>query len=240
MPSLIHTLILALGMLQVAAASAMASALASAELLPGDFRPDLYQRAVDAGLAGLCTCPNLVICLGEKSQCTQDNKGAIICCNMGQRAFNGQCADNTASLCADGTTVCSGQTQCVTDNNGLTFCCAAGQKGVNGRCISSSVNLCSDNQVMCSGATPQCTVNVSFTLNATTGGTPSTMVCCANGQKAFDGKCYPGNAKLVPCGINGPCDFGNGYYCAFAANNTAANCCKQDSYLKGTLCVKKP
>ncbi|KAL7813528.1 hypothetical protein V8C44DRAFT_327023 [Trichoderma aethiopicum] len=233
MPSLISTLILAIGMLQAVVAS---EDLMSMPIVGGDFRPDLYQRAVDAGLAGLCTCPNLVICLGDKSQCTMDNKGAILCCAMGQRAFNGQCADAAAALCVDGTTVCPANTQCATDNLGATLCCGAGQKAINGRCTSSTVNLCADGKITCSGATPQCTINVSLSVNGTdTGNT----LCCATGQKAVDGKCYPGSAQLVPCGLNGPCNVGTGYYCAFAAGNVAPVCCKNDSYLKGTACVKK-
>ncbi|EGR47094.1 uncharacterized protein TRIREDRAFT_109335 [Trichoderma reesei QM6a] len=234
MPSLFSTLVLALGMFRAAVASE--DDFASMDIMPGDFRPDLYQRAVDAGLAGLCTCPNLFICLGDKSQCTMDNKGSIICCAMGQRAFNGQCVDAAASLCADGITVCSANTQCATDNLGATICCPAGQKAVNGRCTVASTNLCADGKNMCAGATPQCTINVSVSINGTD---ISNTICCANGQKALDGRCYAGNAQLVPCGLNGPCNVGTGYYCAMSAG-VAPQCCKQDSYLKGAACVKKP
>ncbi|TFB01756.1 hypothetical protein CCMA1212_006459 [Trichoderma ghanense] len=235
MPSLLSTLILAIGMLQAAVASEDVSLFPSA----GDFRPDLYQRAVDAGLAGLCTCPNLVICLGDKPQCTQDNKGAIICCALGQRAFNGKCADTTASLCADGTTVCPANTQCNTDNNGATICCPANQKAINGRCTAASFNLCSDNKKMCSGATPQCTINSGVSTNVTVGGAVGNIICCANGQQAFNGRCYAGTANLVPCS-QAPCDLSGGFYCAFNAGNAASKCCKLDEYLKGTTCVKKP
>ncbi|KAL6855641.1 hypothetical protein J3F83DRAFT_753785 [Trichoderma novae-zelandiae] len=227
MPSLLPTLILAIGMVQAAVAPT------------SNARPDLYNRAVEAGLLGVCTCPNLTICLGDKSQCTLDNKGATICCSLGQRAINGKCTDGSAYLCSDGKTVCSGNTQCTLDNTGATLCCPSSQKGINGQCTSSSTNICPDGKNICSGATPQCTINVSVFVDST-GGAASNTICCANGQKALNGKCYAGNAKVIPCYQNGVCDWGSGYYCAWNAGNGDSKCCKLDEYYKGTQCVKKP
>ncbi|KAL7793761.1 hypothetical protein V8C37DRAFT_377255 [Trichoderma ceciliae] len=135
--------------------------------------------------------------------------------------------------------ICQGDnSQCTLDNNGATICCALGQKAINGKCADSSSNLCFDGKTICSGTTPQCTVNVSVFVDST-GGAVSNIVCCANGQKALNGKCYAGNAKLIPCYQDGPCDWGLGYYCAWNAGNADSKCCKLDEYYKGTQCVKK-
>ncbi|KAJ2980313.1 hypothetical protein NQ176_g2716 [Zarea fungicola] len=144
-------------------------------------------------------------------------------------------------LCPTGL-ACSGSTpQCTVDNKGASVCCASGQKAINGQCTSSSSNVCSDGVTICSGSTPQCTINVSVYIDST-GGALSNTICCPSGQKALNSKCYPRNAKLMPCYRNGdtPCDWGQGYYCAWNAGNADSKCCKLDEYYKGTSCVKKP
>lgn len=137
---------------------------------------------------------------------------------------------------------CGGTTpQCTIDNKGSTECCAAGQRAIDGKCVAGSANLCSDGKTICSGATSQCTINVSVYVD-TTGGAVSNPVCCQPGQKALNGRCYAGNAKLMPCYQNGnqPCDWGQGYYCAWNAGNADSKCCRLDEYYKGTQCVRKP
>ncbi|KAK5991723.1 hypothetical protein PT974_07756 [Cladobotryum mycophilum] len=222
MKSFSATALLVLGMLQAAAAS------------PG---PSLFSRAADVGF---CACSNGALCQGDTPQCTQDNKGAVGCCPSGTKALNGVCRNLTANLCSDDTTICDGATaQCTPDNKGAQLCCAPNMKGINGQCMDLSSNLCSDGTTICSGGTPQCTVDVSVYADST-GGASSPTVCCANGQKSLNGKCYARGAKLIPCYQDGPCDWGAGYYCAWNAGNADSKCCKLDQYYKGTQCVQKP
>ncbi|KAL6695713.1 hypothetical protein J3F84DRAFT_375069 [Trichoderma pleuroticola] len=224
MPSFIPVALLALGLLQASAVSASPASASS-----------------DLTLFPFCTCPSQLICVGEKSQCTLDQLGTSLCCAPGQKASNGRCVDPTipAILCTDGKTTCSGKTQCTQDNNGAILCCAFNQKAINGKCADASYNLCSDGKTICSGNTPQCSIDVSVYVDST-GGASSNTICCANGQKALNGKCYPANAKLLPCYRDGPCDFGKGYYCAWNAGNGDSKCCKLEEYYKGTQCIKKP
>ncbi|KAL7955013.1 hypothetical protein V8C34DRAFT_327740 [Trichoderma compactum] len=189
--------------------------------------------------------PSALLALGllqaSVSQCTLDQLGASLCCAPGQKALNGNCVDPPipAILCTDGKTACSGKTQFTQDNKGAIICCAFNQKAINGKCTDASYNLCSDGKTICSGNTPQCSIDVSIFVDST-GGASSNTICCANGQKALNGKCYPAKAKLQPCYQNGPCDFGNGYYCAWNAGNGDSKCCKLEEYYKGTQCIKKP
>ncbi|KAL6792894.1 hypothetical protein J3E68DRAFT_382265 [Trichoderma sp. SZMC 28012] len=229
MPSITHVALLALGLLQASVVSA-SPASASADL----------------GLFPLCTCPGpllsgQLICSGNTSQCTSDQLGASVCCAPGQKAVSGKCVDIPipSLLCTDGKTICSGKTQCTQDNKGAIMCCGQNQNAINGKCVDPSYVLCSDGRTICSGSTPQCCTNVSIFVDST-GGASSNTICCGVGQKALNGKCYPGNAKLQPCYQNGPCDWGNGYYCAWNAGNGDSKCCKMDEYYKGTQCIKKP
>ncbi|KAJ6782729.1 hypothetical protein PWT90_11134 [Aphanocladium album] len=137
---------------------------------------------------------------------------------------------------------CSGATpQCTVDNTGATICCASGKKAINGKCADAADNACSDGRTVCTGGTPQCTPNVSVYVDSS-GGAVSNIVCCPNGYKALNGKCFPGAARLLPCYQNGdvPCDFGQGYYCAWNGGNADSKCCKLDEYYNGGICVKKP
>lgn len=224
MPSFLPTVLLVLGMLQAAVASTSQNRARSDD---------------GRALFGICSCPNLSTCYGVNFQCTLDNNGATICCAPGQKGINGQCADASANLCLDGKTTCSGNTQCTQDNKGATICCAQSQKAINGKCNDASTSLCFDGNTICSGSTPQCSVDVSVYVDST-GGAASGTICCASGQKALNGRCYAKNAKLLPCYRDGPCDFGQGYYCAWNAGNGDSKCCKLDEYYKGTQCIKKP
>ncbi|KAL7931858.1 hypothetical protein V8C35DRAFT_104067 [Trichoderma chlorosporum] len=266
MPSFFSTALLALGILQASVVSA-SPASASPDLLGpvcycanqalctgANSQCTLDQLGLtlccapgQKGVSGKCVDPTAPVnlctngkttCQG-KTQCTQDNKGAIICCAPDQKAINGQCSDASSILCPDGKTICSGTTQCTQDNKGATICCPAGQKGINGKCNPVTTNLCSDGKTICSGNTPQCSIDVSIFVDST-GGASSGTICCANGEKALNGKCYPGNAKLQPCYQDGPCDWGKGYYCAWNAGNGDSKCCKLEEYYKGTQCIKKP
>lgn len=194
-----------------------------------------------AQFPGYCFCPTGVSCFGGTSQCTVDNLGATLCCAPGQRAINGKCASAKDHICADGKTICTeAKPQCTIDNNAATLCCDAGQKAINGQCVSGKDNLCLDGKTVCSGNNPQCTVNVSVYIDST-GGAASNIICCPVGQKALNGKCYPGNAKLIPCYQGSEtCDWGKGYYCAWNAGNADSKCCKLDEYYKGSSCVRKP
>ncbi|KAM4057258.1 hypothetical protein HRG_004088 [Hirsutella rhossiliensis] len=148
-----------------------------------------------------------------------------------------KCSKGT-SCCADGST-CEGDTpQCTVDSEGQTMCCANGQVGCRGKCIPKGSTCCANGSV-CGGYTPQCTIDVSVFVD-TSGGAVSQTVCCAFGQKALGGKCYAGNAKLMPCYQNPVCDWGAGYYCAWNQGNADSKCCKLNEYYKGTQCVPKP
>lgn len=230
MPSITHVALFALGLLQ---ASVVSAGPASASL--------------DLALSPICTCPGTLlsgplICTGNTSQCTIDQLGASVCCAPGQKAVNGTCFEPfiPGILCPDAKTICTGgKTQCTQDNKGAMMCCGLNQNAINGKCVDPSYILCSDGKTICSGNTPQCSTDVSTFVDSS-GGASSNTICCGVGQKALNGNCYPGNAKLLPCYQNGPCDFGNGYYCAWNAGNSDSKCCKLDEYYKGTQCIKKP
>lgn len=183
-------------------------------------------------LCGSTTC-------NPDQSCTIDNNKDSICCPKGKEAINKKCVDPGTTIC--GTTTCSPDKSCVIDNNKDSICCPKGEKAINKECVNAGTNLCSDGKTICKGDTPQCTINVSVYIDST-GGAVYNTICCANGYKALNGKCYPGNAKLMPCYRDGdkPCDWGKGYYCAWNAGNADSKCCKLDEYYRGESCVKKP
>jgi hypothetical protein len=120
------------------------------------------------------------------------------------------------------------------------MCCASGQKAINGKCVDAGTSLCPDGKTICSGTNSQCSINVSVYVDGS-GNAVHDTVCCPAGHKALNGNCFPGTAKLMPCYQNGqsPCDWGQGYYCAWNAGNADSKCCKLDEYYQGNSCVKK-
>ncbi|EFY84162.1 hypothetical protein MAC_09794 [Metarhizium acridum CQMa 102] len=167
------------------------------------------------------------ICSGPESQCAVDTNGKSICCARGQVAVHGKCVAPGSNPCSDGKTVCSGtKSQCAVDASGKS------------KCVEPGSNACSDGKTVCSGAKSQCTVNVTV-FGDGSGGALSNPICCAPGEKAINGRCFPGKAKVMPC-YRGVCDWGQGEYSAWNEGNADSRCCKLNEYYKGNSCVRKP
>ncbi|ATY62176.1 hypothetical protein A9K55_008948 [Cordyceps militaris] len=129
---------------------------------------------------------------------------------------------------------CSGkQSQCTKNGEGWE-CCAPGQRYLNGACRDPSYVPCSDGKTICSGDTPQCTINADIFKQGE-------RICCARGQQANSGKCYPPTARLVACYANGPCDLDKEEYCAWSTTGGYSRCCKRDQYINNSYeCQAKP
>lgn len=173
-------------------------------------------------------------------KCLFDNKCEAMCCTNKEVAINGACRPAGTTLCGN-SLLCKPDEKCNYDNKQNPVCCPDGKTAIDGKCFDKGTTLCTDGKTMCPAATPQCTVNVSVYIDSS-GGAVSNIVCCASGEKALNGKCYPGKAKLMPCYRDGdkPCNWGDNYYCAWNAGNGDSKCCKLDEYYKGVTCVKKP
>lgn len=196
----------------------------------------LYGKCVSRGSQA---CPDgETICSGPESQCAVDNNGKSICCASGQIAINGNCVSRGSNLCSDNETICSGtESQCSIDTSGKSICCARGQVAVSGKCAEPGSNACSDGKTVCSGKNSQCTVDVTVFVGKD-GGAVADTVCCEPGQKAINGKCYDGKAKIMPC-YRGPCDWSQNVYCAWNVGNGDSRCCKMNEYYAGNSCVRK-
>ncbi|KAL6898658.1 hypothetical protein GGI43DRAFT_408233 [Trichoderma evansii] len=123
------------------------------------------------------------------------------------------------------------------DNKGATLCCGLGQKDINGKCVDNSTTLCPNGVTTYTGRTPQCTIDVSVFVDESDGAVSDT-ICCANGEKASNGICYTGNAKLMPCYKGGTCDWGKGYYCAWDVTGDSI-CCNINQYYDGFECISQ-